>query len=153
MTEIRLTRQQKRALARELAKGNDVRGQVETVLHHATATAFDITAEERKAALKEKQDDTIGQMLVLIIAYMRMKRGHRGEWLCKFTRDFNEFCNDMMMEKASVDQLLNLLQEETGVDFQQLLLDISAEEKKRIEERQKVLQIAREKRNKGTRKK
>lgn len=75
---MKLSRQQRRAKARALAKGKDIRAEVADMYHQATAQAFDITAQEREAALKEMQSDTIGQMLVLIIAYMRIKK--RSYW-------------------------------------------------------------------------
>lgn len=135
---MKLSRQQRRAKARALAKGKDIRAEVADMYHQATAQAFDITAQEREAALKEMQSDTIGQMLVLIIAYMRIKKGHTGKWLVEFTKDFNEFCDDMMLDRVKVDDLFQMLQEETGVDFEKLLLEISGSEEQRIAERKKA---------------
>jgi len=134
---MKLSRQQRRARARELAKGESVKSQLKDMTKQATATAFDITAQEREAALKEMQSDTIGQMLVLIIAYMRIKKGHRGKWLVDFTREFNEFCNDMMLERVKVDDIFAMLKEEVGVDFEKLFLEISDEEEARLEKRKK----------------
>jgi hypothetical protein len=135
---VKLSRQQRRAKARALAKGKDIRAEVADMYHQATAKAFDITAQEREAALKEMQSDTIGQMLVLIIAYMRIKKGHTGKWLVEFTKDFNEFCDDMMLDRVKVDDLFQMLQEETGVDFEKLLLEISATEEQRVANRKKA---------------
>lgn len=72
--EVKLSRQQRRARARELAKGESVKSQLKDMTKQATATAFDITAQEREEALKTMQSDTIGQMLALIVAYMHVKK-------------------------------------------------------------------------------
>ena len=127
-----LSRQQRRAKARELAKGLNVRGEIAEMYQQATEKAFDVTAQEREAALKEVQANTIGQMLVLIISYMRIKKGHTGKWLTEFTHEFNEFCNDMMVNKVTTDDLFEMLKDETGVDFEKLFLKISDEEESRI---------------------
>lgn len=134
---MKLSRQQRRAKARALAKGKDIKAEVADMYHQAAAKAFDITAEEREAALKEMQSDTIGQMMVLIIAYMRIKKHHQGKWLVDFTKDFNEFCNDMMLDKVKVDDLFQMLKEETDVDFEKLFLKISDEEEERIAKRKR----------------
>lgn len=135
---MKLSRQQRRAKARALAKGTDIKEQVSDMYHQATAKAFDITAQEREAALKEMQADTIGQMLVLITAYMRIKKGHTGKWLKEFVADFNEFCDDMMLDKVKVDDLFKMLLEETGVDFEKLFLEISDKEEARIRARKAI---------------
>jgi hypothetical protein len=54
-----------------------------------------------------------------------------------FTKDFNEFCNDMMLDKVKVDDLFQMLKEETHVDFEKLFLKISDEEEERIAKRKR----------------
>ena len=137
--EVKLSRQQRRARARELAKGESVKSQLRDMTKQATATAFDITAQEREEALKTMQSDTIGQMLALIVAYMHVKKGHTGKWLKEFTKEFNEFCDDMMLERVKVDDLFKMLLEETGVDFEKYFMEISDMEEKRMTERKKEL--------------
>ena len=132
---MKLSRQQRRAQARALAKGTDIKSQVADMFHQATATAFDITAQEREEALRQNKADTVGQMLTLILAYMRIKKGHTGKWLKAFAADFNEFCNDMMLDRVKVEDLFDMLKEETGVDFEAYFLEIADKEEKRIARR------------------
>jgi hypothetical protein len=54
-------------------------------------------------------------------------------------KEFNEFCDDMMVERVKVDDLFKMLQEETGVDFEKYFMEISDAEEKRMMKRKKEL--------------
>jgi hypothetical protein len=136
------TRQQRRAMARKLAKSSNVQ---------AAINKLDANSEQfAKAATKEWIDiekpkiiaEVQGQMFTLFLGYMKMKYGFGKDRLTKLAYGLNEFCDDMKMLKVPMQEVMDMIESETatrkvtGLDINKLYKELENDSERRLRQRQ-----------------
>lgn len=137
-----MSRQQRRAMARQLAKTGDVQSSIRAMEKRAHKVADETVDKLRKGAVEQAKADMQGQMFVLFMAWAHVNLGFGKKRLTDLARSLNQFCNDMVLENAKVDDLYDMIERETGLKSTELFKELSAEEDKRMAERRKEIKHA-----------
>jgi hypothetical protein len=134
-----MSRQQRRQMARQLAKTGDVQGSIKAMEARAHKVADETVDKLRKGAVEQAQADMQGQMFVLFLAWAHMYKGYGKKRLEDMARSLNAFCNDMTMENTTVDDLFSVIESDTGINIKDLFKRLTEEERIRMAERQKEI--------------
>ena len=59
-------------------------------------------------------------MFTLVLAYARIKRGFGKKRLLELAEEFFEFCDDMMINRVQIQDLFDMMKDETGIDCDEL---------------------------------
>lgn len=137
-----MSRQQRRAMARQLAKSGDVQRDIKRMEERAHEVADGVVDKLRKGAVEQAKADMQGQMFVLFLAWAHMYKGYGKKRLEDMARSLNAFCNDMSMESTTVDDLFNVIENDTGINIKDLFKRLTEEERIRMAERQKEIERA-----------
>jgi hypothetical protein len=137
-----MSRQQRRQMARQLAKTGDVQGSIKAMEQRAHKVADETVDKLRKGAVEQAQADMQGQMFVLFLAWAHMYKGYGKKRLEDMARSLNAFCNDMTMESTTVDDLFSVIENDTGINIKALFKKLTEEERVRMAERQKEIERA-----------
>ena len=96
----------------------------------------------RKAVEKEIKPRIMGDMMLYILAYMRIKKNHTGKWIHDFMLDFNEFADDLSREETAVDDIKALLWDECGLDVVEMFRECEvASEKMKMKLRHRRIEL------------
>ena len=137
-----MSRQQRRQMARQLAKTGDVQGSIKAMEQRAHKVADETVDKLRKGAVEQAKADMQGQMFVLFLAWAHMYKGYGKKRLEDMARSLNAFCNDMSMESTTVDDLFSVIESDTGINIKKLFKKLTEEERVRMAERQKEIKHA-----------
>ena len=137
-----MSRQQRRQMARQLAKTGDVQGSIKAMEQRAHKVADETVNKLRKGAVEQAKADMQGQMFVLFLAWAHMYKGYGKKRLEDMARSLNAFCNDMSMESTTVDDLFSVIESDTGINIKKLFKQLTEEERIRMAERQKEIKRA-----------
>lgn len=137
-----MSRQQRRQMARQLAKTGDVQGSIKAMEQRAHKVADETVDKLRKGAVEQAKADMQGQMFVLFLAWAHMYKGYGKKRLEDMARSLNAFCNDMSMESTTVDDLFSVIESDTGINIKSLFKRLTEEERVRMAERQKEIERA-----------
>lgn len=137
-----MSRQQRRQMARQLAKQGDVQESIKQLDARAHKVADETVAKLRKGAIEQAKADMQGQMFVLFMAWAHIEKGYGAKRLTDMARSLNAFCNDMTLENTTVDELFRMIEQETGLNIKKLFATLTEEERVRMAERKKVLKGA-----------
>ena len=137
-----MSRQQRRQMARQLAKTGDVQGSIKRMEQRAHKVADETVDKLRKGAVEQAKADMQGQMFVLFLAWAHMYKGYGKKRLEDMARSLNAFCNDMSMESTTVDDLFSVIEGDTGINIKALFKRLTEEERIRMAERQKEIERA-----------
>ena len=137
-----MSRQQRRQMARQLAKTGDVQGSIKAMEARAHKVADETVDKLRKGAVEQAKADMQGQMFVLFMAWAHIEKGYGAKRLENMARSLNAFCNDMTLEGTKVDDLYNMMESETGIDITSLFKTLTEEERVRMAKRKKELKLA-----------
>ena len=137
-----MSRQQRRAMARQLAKTGDIQGSIKAMEQRAHKVADETVDKLRKGAVEQAKADMQGQMFVLFLAWAHMYKGYGKKRLEDMARSLNAFCNDMSMESTTVDDLFSVIESDTGINIKKLFKQLTEEERIRMAERQKEIKCA-----------
>jgi hypothetical protein len=137
-----MSRQQRRQMARQLAKTGDVQGSIKAMEARAHKVADEAVDKLRKGAVEQAKADMQGQMFVLFLAWAHMYKGYGKKRLEDMARSLNAFCNDMTMENTTVDDLFSVIENDTRLNIKALFKKLTEEERVRMAERQKEIERA-----------
>lgn len=137
-----MSRQQRRQMARQLAKTGDVQGSIKAMEARAHKVADETVDKLRKGAVEQAKADMQGQMFVLFLAWAHMYKGYGRKRLEDMARSLNAFCNDMTMENTTVDDLFSVIESDTGINIKKLFKQLTEEERIRMAERRKEIKRA-----------
>ena len=137
-----MSRQQRRQMARQLAKTGDVQGSIKAMEQRAHKVADETVNKLRKGAVEQAKADMQGQMFVLFLAWAHMYKGYGKKRLEDMARSLNAFCNDMTMENTTVDDLFSVIESDTGINIKKLFKQLTEEERIRMAERRKEIKRA-----------
>ena len=137
-----MSRQQRRQMARQLAKTGDVQGSIKAMEARAHKVADETVDKLRKGAVEQAKADMQGQMFVLFLAWAHMYKGYGKKRLEDMARSLNAFCNDMSMESTTVDDLFSVIESDTGINIKKLFKQLTEEERIRMAERRKEIKRA-----------
>ena len=137
-----MSRQQRRQMARQLAKTGDVQGSIKAMEARAHKVADETVDKLRKGAVEQAKADTQGQMFVLFLAWAHMYKGYGKKRLEDMARSLNAFCNDMTMENTTVDDLFSVIESDTGINIKALFKKLTEEERIRMAERREEIKRA-----------
>ena len=137
-----MSRQQRRQMARQLAKTGDVQGSIKAMEQRAHKVADETVDKLRKGAVEQAKADMQGQMFVLFLAWAHMYKGYGKKRLEDMARSLNAFCNDMTMENTTVDDLFSVIESDTGINIKKLFKQLTEEERIRMAERRKEIKRA-----------
>ena len=137
-----MSRQQRRQMARQLAKTGDVQGSIKAMEQRAHKVADETVDKLRKGAVEQAKADMQGQMFVLFLAWAHMYKGYGAKRLEDMARSLNAFCNDMTMENTTVDDLFSVIESDTGINITKLFKQLTEEERIRMAERRKEINRA-----------
>ena len=137
-----MSRQQRRQMARQLAKTGDVQGSIKAMEQRAHKVADETVDKLRKGAVEQAKADMQGQMFVLFLAWAHMYKGYGKKRLEDMARSLNAFCNDMTMENTTVDDLFSVIESDTGINIKALFKKLTEEERVRMAERRKEIKRA-----------
>lgn len=137
-----LARKQARALSRKMSGFSTPQAMaaIEEIKMAAAADRealrAEITANCYRELEKEIKPRIMGDMMLLVMAFLRVKKGHTGQWLHQFLLDFNEFADDMEREGTNADDVKDLLMDECGLDVLELFRECEkASEKAKLKYR------------------
>lgn len=142
--ECVMSRQQRRKMARQLAKSGNVQESVRNIERRAHAVADNAIKKIENGAVKQAKEDMQGQMFVLFLAWAHIKQGFGAKRLTDMARSLNMFCNDMSMEETKVDDLYDVVESETGLNLSDLFKTLNDEENERMAKRRKEIKQAEE---------
>lgn len=134
-----MSRQQRRAMARQLAKTGDVQESIRAMEKRAHRVADETVDKLRKGAVEQAKADMQGQMFVLFLAWAHMYKGYGAKRLEDMARSLNAFCNDMTIENTTVDDLFSVIESDTGINIKALFKRLTEDERIRMAERQKEI--------------
>ena len=134
-----MSRQQRRQMARQLAKTGDVQGSIKAMEQRAHKVADETVDKLRKGAVEQAKADMQGQMFVLFLAWAHMYKGYGKKRLEDMARSLNAFCNDMTLENTTVDDLFSVIESDTGINIKKLFKQLTEEERIRMAERRKEI--------------
>lgn len=134
-----MSRQQRRQMARQLAKTGDVQESIRAMEKRAHRIADETVDKLRKGAVEQAKADMQGQMFVLFMAWAHMYKGYGKKRLEDMARSLNAFCNDMTMENTTVDDLFSVIESDTGINIKALFKRLTEDERIRMAERQKEI--------------
>lgn len=134
-----MSRQQRRQMARQLAKTGDVQGSIKAMEARAHKVADETVDKLRKGAVEQAKADMQGQMFVLFLAWAHMYKGYGKKRLEDMARSLNAFCNDMTLENTTVDDLFSVIESDTGINIKKLFKQLTEEERIRMAERRKEI--------------
>ena len=137
-----MSRQQRRQMARQLAKTGDVQGSIKAMEARAHKVADETVDKLRKGAVEQAKADMQGQMFVLFMAWAHIEKGYGAKRLENMARSLNAFCNDMTLENTTVDDLFGVIEGETGLNIKKLFKQLTDEERIRMAKRKKELKLA-----------
>ena len=137
-----MSRQQRRQMARQLAKTGDVQGSIKAMEARAHKVADETVDKLRKGAVEQAKADMQGQMFVLFLAWAHIYKGYGKKRLEDMARSLNAFCNDMTMENTTVDDLFSVIESDTGINIKALFKKLTEEERIRMAQRKKELKLA-----------
>lgn len=137
-----MSRQQRRQMARQLAKTGDVQESIRAMEKRAHRVADETVDKLRKGAVEQAKADMQGQMFVLFMAWAHMYKGYGKKRLEDMARSLNAFCNDMTMENTTVDDLFSVIESDTGINIKKLFKQLTEEERIRMAERRKEIKRA-----------
>lgn len=137
-----MSRQQRRQIARQLAKTGDVQGSIKAMEQRAHKVADETVDKLRKGAVEQAKADMQGQMFVLFMAWAHMYKGYGKKRLEDMARSLNAFCNDMTLENTTVDDLFSVIESDTGINIKKLFKQLTEEERIRMAERRKEIKRA-----------
>ena len=137
-----MSRQQRRQMARQLAKTGDVQGSIKAMEQRAHKVADETVDKLRKGAVEQAKADMQGQMFVLFLAWAHMYKGYGRKRLEDMARSLNAFCNDMTLENTTVDDLFSVIESDTGINIKKLFKQLTEEERIRMAERRKEIKRA-----------
>lgn len=80
------------------------------------AMRLEIMEHCKREVEKEIKPRIMGDMMILFLAYLRIKKGYGKKRLHEFLLDFNEFGDDAEREGLTSDIVQDMLQEECGLD-------------------------------------
>lgn len=131
-----MSRQQRRAMERRLAKSGDVADAISKLDQNAERFGKEAYEDWKRKELPQVQAETCGMMYLLVLAYARIKRGYGAKRLRDLAYEFNEFCDDMTLEKTTNSELIDLLDSEIkGLDTRKMLEDVQRWGDKKMRER------------------
>ena len=137
-----MSRQQRRQMARQLAKTGDVQRSIKAMEARAHKVADETVDKLRKGAVEQAKADMQGQMFVLFMAWAHMYKGYGKKRLEDMARSLNAFCNDMTLENTTVDDLFSVIESDTGINIKKLFKQLTEEERIRMAERRKEIKRA-----------
>ena len=115
-----LSRQQRRKMAREIAKAGNVADGLRVIEERAIQATDGAIEEFRKGEVERTKGEMQGQMFTLVLAYARIKRGFGKKRLLELASEFFEFCDDMMINRVQIQDLFDMIKDETGIDCDEL---------------------------------
>lgn len=134
----RITRQQRRAMQRQMQGMTPEQAERMIVAYRKAEEAkreearklapgiVDDVMEKIRKELEPQirqtaRDQTKAEMLILIMAYEHIDRGHTGKYLGKWIRGLLEFCDAVMREGSGIEGLRKILEEECGIVLEDVL--------------------------------
>lgn len=127
-----LSRQQRRKMARELAKEGNVSDGLKTIEERAIKATDGAIEQWRKEEEERIKGEMQGQMFTLVLAYARIKRGFGKKRITRLAEEFFEFCDDMMINQTRIEDLFEVIREETKVDCDELYKRLDKEHIERL---------------------
>lgn len=114
------TRQQRRKMARDLAKTGNVEAGLKAIEDRAVKATEGAIEELQQEHIERTKGEMQGQMFTLVLAYARIKRGFGKKRLLELASEFFEFCDDMMINRVQIQDLFDMIKDETGIDCDEL---------------------------------
>lgn len=127
------TRQQRRKMARDLAKTGNVEAGLKAIEERAIKATEGAIDELQHEHIERTKGEMQGQMFTLVLAYARIKRGFGKKRLLELAEDFFEFCDDMMINHVQIQDLFGVIEEETGINCDELYKRLDKEHIKRLQ--------------------
>ena len=147
-----MSRQQRRQRIREMAKAPNLQAAMDKLDQNSQAF-------EEKAMKKIRQEiepqvfkRAQGEAIVLVLAVLHLHYKHRGPWLENFLKEFVEFSDQMLWDGVQLQEILDMLKEETGVDFLEATKKLVESENQRRAERTMTMRYLRKERMQRERK-
>ena len=110
------TRQQRRRMARDLAKTGNIEQGLQAIEARAIQATDSAIDEIQREHIERTKGEMQGQMFTLVLAYVRIKRGFGKKRLLELAEEFFEFCDDMMINQVQIQDLFDMIKDETGID-------------------------------------
>lgn len=129
-----LSRQQRRKMAREIAKAGNVADGLRVIEERAIQATDGAIEEFRKGEVERAKGEMQGQMFTLVLAYARIKMHFGRKRLETLANEFFEFCDDMMLNNVKVVDLWEVLKDETGIDCEKFYKKLDADHIERLRE-------------------
>lgn len=129
-----LSRQQRRKMAREIAKAGNVADGLRVIEERAIQATDGAIEEFRKGEVERAKGEMQGQMFTLVLAYARIKMHFGRKRLETLANEFFEFCDDMMVNDVKVVDLWEVLKDETGLDCGKFYKKLDADHIERLRE-------------------
>jgi hypothetical protein len=129
-----LSRQQRRKMAREIAKAGNVADGLKVIEDRAMKATDGAIEQLRKEEVERAKGEMQGQMFTLVLAYARIKKGYGHKRLEVLANEFFEFCDDMMLNGVKVVDLWEVIKDETGLDCSEFYKKLDADHIERLRE-------------------
>lgn len=110
------TRQQRRRMARDLAKTGNIEQGLQAIEQRAIQATDSAIDEIQREHIERTKGEMQGQMFTLVLAYARIKRGFGKKRLLELAEEFFVFCDDMMINQVQIQDLFDMIKDETGID-------------------------------------
>lgn len=111
-----MSRQQRRANQRRLVKSKDVQAAIEKLdnnAEHFAKVAFEAFKAEEVPKIETA---AITKFLLWNMAFLRLKCGYGKKRMLQYVDNLSEFCNDLEFDKVTMQELIELLDEELGIN-------------------------------------
>ena len=107
-----VSRQQRRAMQRKFP-GMDKEHAERMVLavREAGRASRDIKADEIQA-------EAWGEMILMVLAYLHIDKGHTGKYLRKFLDELDDFMASVSKRRGAAEELKQILKDECGFDLE-----------------------------------
>lgn len=125
----------RRKNALRMAKSQDmkvVQQKYEVDTKIASQVALEMWKQENMEDIKGAY---MGHMLLTVLAFLRIKKGYAKKRITDFMTELNDFMTDMSYDKVKNEEIVEMLEDETGVNVKELFAMLDRKAKRDIKER------------------
>lgn len=130
-----MSRQQRRANQKKLAKSKDIQAAIERLDKNSEEFAKKAFERFEKEKMPQIQRAAMAKTLLWNMAYLRLKCGYGKKRMLNYLSEIAEFFNDMEFDSVKTEDLLKLLDEELGIDTTEEIEKIKQRAQKSMQDR------------------
>lgn len=130
-----LSRQQRRQMARRMAKSGDVKAAVARLENNSEKFSKQVYDQFMAEEEPKIRWHAIGMMYLMFMAYLRLGFKFGPKVWKRHAEGFGEFCGDMVIENADSDQLIKLLDDELHINTRDYLVKLEQKYQQHVKKR------------------